>query len=214
MCDLLVWVSSPQRELGGRAPGTHFRVEGVQYCLIWPSSKILLLCRICHVGKVNFCVDYDNCQEGEFCLVPSACLCLSQVGHLLLPWPQMGPVCGLSIIILILSPNIIVILRWAFLKVTCFQTLFKYSSLISSWLNSRYHHHEARIFSICIGLCELMTDFYHTNSKCVHISIMKHNFSWNRWWQSSIWLSSVPFHQLVSFEASTMSTGTILSKTE
>ena len=144
------------------------------------------------------------CQEGEFCLVPSACLCLSQVGHLLLPRPQMGPVCGLSIIILILSPNIIVILRWAFLKVTCFQTLFKYSSLIFSWLNSRYHHHVASIFSICIGFCELMTDFYHTNSIyiCVHISIMKHNFSWNRWWQYSIWPSFAPFHQLVSFYVS------------
>ena len=47
------------------------------------------------------------CQEREFCLVPSACLCLPQVGHLLLPWPQMGPVCGLSIFILKLSQKII-----------------------------------------------------------------------------------------------------------
>ena len=44
-------------------------------------------------------------QEREFCLVPFACLCLPQVGHLLLPWPQMGPVCGLSIFILKLSPK-------------------------------------------------------------------------------------------------------------
>ena len=120
MCDLLVWVSSPQRELGGRAPGTHFRVEGVQYCLIWPSSKILLLCRICHVGKVNFCVDYDNCQEGEFCLVPSACFRLSQVGHLLLPWAQMGSLRGIHY----------------HRHPAFFTTRLFLSRLISSWLNS------------------------------------------------------------------------------